>query len=339
MLSQPEGSVQSQRMLLRTCRRALLFLVFSLAAFAQQPPVSDSAPTFRVLGSELSSHTKVIAYGDQRFHDPSNVLVANPKARVWLVQKIAEEKPDAVQMSGDVPYRGTNPADYQEYATETKPWRDDNLRVYPALGNHEISGGVQKGVENWWAAFPELNGMRWYSVALGDRVTLINLDSTLELTPGSRQIRWLRAQLTGLSPSVDFVIISLHHPPIADIQTVEHVDHNPRPNEIALRDFIAQIEPTLHAAIVVVAGHIHNYERFDYKGVTYLVSGGGGAEPYRVTRGKDDLYQDPGFPNFHFVEFEMKKDKLKATMYRLADANAQKPKWQKKDHFEIDKKE
>jgi hypothetical protein len=326
-------------MLLRTLHRVLLSLLLPFPALAQQVPVADSAPTFRVPASELSSHVKVIAYGDQRFHDPSNVLVANPKARVWLVQKIAQEKPDAIQMSGDVPYRGTDPNDCKQYATETKPWRDENLRVYPALGNHEMSGGVQQGVENWWAAFPELKGKRWYSVALGDRITLIDLDSTLELTPGSRQIRWLRSQLTGLAPSVDFVIISLHHPPIADIQTVEHVDHNPRPNELALRDFIVQIEPNLHAAIVVVAGHIHNYERFDYKGVTYLVSGGGGAEPYKVARTKDDLYQDPGFPNFHFVEFEMKNDKLKATMFRLEDADdAKKPKWQKKDHFEIEEK-
>ena len=326
-------------MLLRRSLRVLLPFLLPLAAFAQQAPVADSAPTFRVPAAELSSHVKVIAYGDQRFHEPTNVVIANPKARAWLVQKIAQQKPDAIQMSGDVPYKGIDANDYRQYATETKPWRDENLRVYPAMGNHEISGGVQKGVENWWTAFPQLNGMRWYSVALGDRVRLINLDSTLELTSGSKQIHWLRAQLTGLPLSVDFVIISMHHPPIADIQTVEHVDHNPRPNEIALRDFIAQIEPTLHAAIVVVAGHIHNYERFNFGGVTYLVSGGGGAEPYRVARTKEDLYQDPGFPNFHFVEFELKKDKLKATMYRLADAaDAKKPKWQKKDHFEVEKK-
>jgi hypothetical protein len=315
--------------------RILLVSLLSVSALAQQPPADDSAPTFRVDQMALSSRVTVIAYGDQRFHDHLNFLIANPKARVALVKKIAEEKPDAVQMSGDVPYRGTDPDDYQEYANETKPWRDAHLRIYPALGNHELSGGETKGVDEWWKAFPELKGMRWYSVALGNRIALIQLDSTSPLTPGSKQINWLRAQLTGLAPSVDFVMISLHHPPIADIQTVEHVNHNPRPNEIALRDFIAQIEPTLHAALVVIAGHIHNYERTQYKGVTYLVSGGGGAEPYKVTRTKDDLYQDPGFPNFHYVKFELEKDQLKATMLRLADPDASKLKWEEKDHFVI----
>jgi hypothetical protein len=317
----------------------LLCSLFSVSALAQQTPPSDSAPTFSVPASALSSHITVIAYGDQRFHDHLNFDIANPHARIALVNKIAQEKPDAIQMSGDVPYRGTDPDDYKTFREETKPWRDENLRVYPALGNHELSGGVEKGVAEWWKAFPELKGMRWYSVALGDRISLIELDSTSDLTADSKQIKWLRAQLTGLPPSVDFVMISLHHPPVADIQTRYQVDHNPRPNEIALRDFIAEIEPTLHAAIVVIAGHIHNYERSEYKGVTYLVSGGGGAQPYKVDRTKDDLYQDTGFPNFHYVRFELDKNKLKATMYRLTgDDDYKKQVWTKKDHFEIEKK-
>jgi hypothetical protein len=288
--------------------------------------------------SELSSHVKVIAYGDQRFHDHLNFMIANPKARVALAEKIAKEKPDAIQMSGDVPYKGTDPSDYDCFRAETQSWRDAHLHVYPALGNHELSGGEQKGVEEWWNAFPELNGMRWYSVALGDRITLIQLDSTSDLTPGSKQLQWLRAQLTGLTSLVDFVMISLHHPPVADIQTRLHVDHNPRPNEVALRDFLSQAAPTLHAAIVVIAGHIHNYERSEVGGVTYLVSGGGGAEPYEVDRTKQDLYQDTGFPNFHYVKFELEGDQLKATMIRLADPNAKKLDWQEKDHFVIKRK-
>ena len=325
-------------MRLRRLPQLLLLPLLSLPLLAQPAQPADGSPTFRVPAAALSAHVKVIAYGDQRFHDHMNFMIANPKARVALVEKIAQEKPDAVQMSGDVPYKGTDPADYANYRDETKSWRDQNLRIYPALGNHELSGGADKGVENWWNAFPELRGMRWYSVALGDRIALIQLDSNSDLIPGSKQILWLRTQLAALPPSVDFVMISLHHPPVADIQTRLHVDHNPRPNEIALRDFLSQTAPTLHAAIVVTAGHIHNYERTQLDGVTYLVSGGGGAEPYPVERTAPDLYQDPSFPNFHYVRFELEGDRLKATMFRLADPDAPKPVWQEKDHFIIHKK-
>jgi hypothetical protein len=94
----------------------------------------------------------------------------------------------------------------------------------------------------------------------------------------------------------------------------------------------------MHAAIVVIAGHIHNYERAEVGGITYLVSGGGGAEPYPVDRTPQDLYQDTQFPNFHYVRFELEKDKLKATMIRLVDPDAKKLSWKEMDHFTIDKK-
>ena len=318
--------------------RVLLPLALAASiSFAQAP---ESAPTFRVPASALSSHVTVIAYGDQRFHDPAdpNPTIADPLMRKALVDKIAAEKPDAVQMSGDVPYKGSDANDYAVFQSETAPWRAAHLRIYPALGNHETSGGEAAGIENWWKAFPELRGRRWYSVLLGDRVSLIQLDSLSPLTDGSDQLLWLKMQLAALPSSVDFVMISLHHPPVADIQTHLEVDHNPRPNEIALRDALSQIAPSFHAAIVVTAGHIHNYERAVVDGVTYLVSGGGGAHPYFVERTKPDLYQDPNFPIFHYVKFELEGDQLKATMYKVQDSTASTPVWQEKDHFIIKKK-
>jgi hypothetical protein len=319
--------------------RLSLPLVLAASAFAQLPAAQDdSAPTFTVPASALSAHVTVIAYGDQRFHDPANTTVADPRMRLALVKRIAEEHPDAVQMSGDVPYKGTDPADYANFATETAPWRDAHLRIYPALGNHELSGGAEAGVQAWWSAFPELKGLRWYSVLLGTRLSLIQLDSNSDLTSGSPQLQWLRMQLAALPPTVDFVLISLHHPPVADIQTHIEVDHNPRPNEIALRDFLSQIAPSFHAAIVVIAGHIHNYERAALDGVTYLVSGGGGAHPYFVERTKDDLYQDVNFPIFHYIRFELGATELKATMFKIQDPTAETLVWQEKDHFSITKR-
>jgi hypothetical protein len=315
-------------------------LLFATAAFGQAAPADDASPTFTVPASALSSHVTVIAYGDQRFHDaadPKNGQIADPRVRLALVKKIAEEHPDAVQMSGDVPYRGTDAGDYDTFRTETAPWRDAHLRIYPALGNHELYEDADQGVQAWWGAFPELKGRRWYSVLLGDRISLIQLDSNSDLCVYSPQIAWLRMQLAALPPTVDFVLISLHHPPVADVQTHLEIDHNPRANEIALRDFLAQVAPSFHAAIVVTAGHIHNYERFSQGGVTYLVSGGGGAHPYYVERGKDDLYTDPNFPIFHYIKFELGEKELKATMFKVEDPAAETLVWQEKDHFTIAK--
>ena len=173
---------------------------------------------------------------------------------------------------------------------------------------------------------------------LGNRISLIQLDSNSPLTADSDQLLWLKMQLAALPATVDFVLISLHHPPVADIQTHIEVDHNPRPNEIALRDALSQIAPNFHASICVIAGHIHNYERFAVDGVTYLVSGGGGAHPYYVERAKEDLFQEDLFPVFHYIRFELEADQLKATMYKVQDPTAEELVWQAKDQFILKKK-
>ena len=51
-------------------------------------------------GVDASRPLSVIVYGDTRFTDPKETSATNPKVRRWLVDKIAEEKPDAVLVSG-----------------------------------------------------------------------------------------------------------------------------------------------------------------------------------------------------------------------------------------------
>jgi hypothetical protein len=306
----------------------------------KQPPAGPAgAParvrteaTFRVSSRELHNPMTIIAYGDMRFTDPSNTTATNPGVRQALVARIAEEDPDAVLLNGDVPWRGLA-GDYSIYKTETQPWRNAHLRIYPALGNHEFADcEPEQCLANWWQTFPELRGRRWYSVQLGSEVYAIALDSDTSLLAHSQQSRWLEMQLASLPASVKFVLIAMHHPPVADVQTRMFADHNPRENEIALANLLGANRKKA-VKFVVIAGHIHNYERFEQHGVIYLVSGGGGAVPYPVDRAPDDAYQDASFPNYHYLKFVLTGDTLKATMFRLADPNTVS--WEIKDTFEV----
>ena len=298
-------------------------------------PPRPTGPTLTVAEGDLPTPVTVIAYGDMRFTDPTNHTATNPSARRALVTRITLEKPDAVLLSGDVPWRGGNIDDYSVYLRETEVWRTNRLRIYPALGNHEFGGcQVEQCLENWWTAFPQLRDHRWYSVALGKQLYAIALDSDASLLPGSDQRLWLEAQLSSLATSVRFVLITMHHPPVADIQRILYVDHNPRPNEIALADFLTSAAGTSRAKFLVIAGHIHNYERFLRDDVAYLVSGGGGAQPYPVERTPSDLYQESSFPNFHYVKLVLEGDTLKGTMYRL-DTVAATPSWEARDTFQL----
>lgn len=314
---------------------AAALLLNTIPLFAQQF-LSEPGPTFRIADSQLPDPLTFIAYGDQRFTDPMNVKSADPRVRQWLVRQIAAESPAAVILNGDVPLHGDMQSDYAVFQAETQVWREKHLRVFPALGNHEFAGPDPKqSLENWWNAFPELRNRRWYSVQLGSRLYVLALDSDASLLPGSDQARWIENQVSGLASSIDFVMVTMHHPPVADIQKHIEVDHNPRPNELALRDYLSKVAGTSHARFLVSAGHIHNYERNIVDGVVYLVAGGGGAAPYFVERTPQDLYQSILFPNFHYVKFTLSRDRLHGDMYRVSDPESPSLAVALKDSFDI----
>ncbi len=316
-----------------------LLLAASITAQIAPPTVGKPGPNFSIKDADLPSPLTFILYGDQRFMDPKNDSQSSPAMRQLLVKKIAEEKPGAVILNGDVPNNGIIKEDYAVYQSETQIWRDEKLPIFPALGNHEINGDEKECLENWWTAFPELRDLRWYSVQLGSRVYVLALDSQSPLVAGSPQAKWIDQQISHMPGTVDFLIITMHHPPVADVQTHLLVNHNPRANEMALRDYLALKAPQMHARILVSAGHIHNYERFEKSGITYLVSGGGGAFPYIVERTPDDKYQDTAFPNYHYVKCVLEGQTLKSTMYRAAEPDKADSAFEEKDSFTITAKQ
>jgi len=320
-------------------------LVFILAQSACEPQTrrvataqsSGALPaTFVVADRDLPDPLVIIAYGDMRFTDAAETTASSPAVRRALVRKVAAERPAALFLNGDVPWHGT-PADYAVFKSETSAWREAGLRIYPALGNHEFSRCEPADcLTYWWGAFPELQGRRWYSVDLGSTVRALALDSDASLLPGSEQRQWLEGQISGLAPQVRHVLIIMHHPPVADLAEGELASHNPRPNETALADYLDTVAPAARADFLVSAGHTHNYERFVRNGVTYLVSGGGGAHPYPVERGAADLYQGTDFPNYHYVRFVLHAGRMDAEMVRLRDSTAAAPQeWEVRDRFSL----
>lgn len=291
---------------------------------------------------KLSSPPVIISYGDIRFTDSGEDVATNPKVRRWLVDKIATEKPDAILINGDIPWHGGDLNDYGVFRAETKSWAVAHLLILPVLGNHEMYEDAQRQcadnetvcVDNWWKTFPELKGHRWYSAELGDQILVLNLDSNSSLDPDDEQRRWIDDQLKDLKPSVKFVFINIHHPPMAD-EIEGDPDHSGRPNEAQLVNYLRRAPQRKQVRFIVTAGHVHNYERLSRDGVTYIVTGGGGAQPRKLDRSPLDQYQDRAFPNYHYVKFVMQDNKLSAEMIRVAEEKSKSPKWEVKDRFEI----
>jgi acid phosphatase type 7 len=263
-----------------------------------------------------SNRLHFIAYGDTRFTDPADTDAANPEARRALVKAIASAHPDFVTFGGDITYNGNDPNDWKVYDSETAIWREKHIRVYPALGNHDLHGDLKVSLANYFERYPEINQSLYYSVSTGN-VLMLTLDSALDETSGA-QGDWLHSQLDSVPASVDFVIIVLHHPPYTSSSDEKKFGggHSARPAEQALARVLEERQTKMRARIVVFAGHVHNYEHHEHGGVTYFVTGGGGAHAYPIERQSTDLFQSTEI-NYHYIDVKVKRQKMVATMKRL----------------------
>lgn len=269
-----------------------------------------------------------------RFTDPSVTSGTNPKVRKWLAQRVADEHPQALLLTGDMPFTGSSESDWQVFQNETASWRAQNILTLPATGNHEVRGDRVKGINNYLANFPAVAKHRYYSALLGS-VEVISLDCTGSLAAASPQRRWFTAQLNHVPRQVEFLFILDHMPWMADRQSQIFVGI-PSPESQALRGILESRLPGLHARVVVFNGHIHNYERFERRGVQYVVTGGGGAEPYPVLfRGSADLYRDNGFPVYHYLTLDLSNHQLHAIMWKVKDPDASALTVEQKDEFTI----
>jgi Icc-related predicted phosphoesterase len=256
------------------------------------------------------------AFGDTRCHDPADTDAANPAARHALVAAIDKERPAFISIGGDVVYNGESPKDWEVWDTETAAWKQSKIPIYPALGNHDLKGNEATALANYFARFPDIKQSRFYSVKLG-KSFLVVLDSALDETSGA-QGDWLREQLNKASPETEFVFLVFHHPPYTSSsdEKIFGGGHSARGTEKALAQVLEERQKHLHARIIVFNGHVHNYERYEHSGVTYFVTGGGGAHAYPVPRTSEDLYQDNGI-NYHYLLVDVNPERALITMHKL----------------------
>jgi len=293
-------------------QKKLLVLFMSLFAgltiAAQTQPVD--------LHLSQSNRVHFVAYGDTRFTDPANTDAANPEARRELVKAIANAGPDFVTFGGDIAYNGNDPEDWKVYDSETAVWREKHIRVYPALGNHDLHGDLKASLANYFQRYPELDHSLFYSVSTGNML-MLTLDSALDETSGA-QGDWLKSKMDAVPASVNFVVLVLHHPPYTSSSDEKKFGggHSARKAEQSLAQFLEERQKKMRARIVVFAGHVHNYEHHEHSGVTYFVTGGGGAHAYPIERKPTDLFQSKEI-NYHYIDVMVEAEKMVTTMNRV----------------------
>ena len=337
----------------RFCRSRVLFalILFGLAvplSFAFQNGTRDDQPPEIVVKPKSNVF---FAYGDTRFTDPSACELSETDFRRALVERMAHatEKADFLIVTGDVVYRGDNDHDWSVFDEETKGLRDEKVPILPVLGNHDVHGvlGQSKFVEHFdqLKSHSQLKTNGWYLVTYGNAEFLM-LDSQDSYDEHSPQGDWIRKQLKAVPEELDFLFIVLHHPLISHASRMPSVyhcgdrrskpvmGHDVEDAEKRLNVLIEQFSKTHPGVrIIVLSGHNHNYEHYLIHGITYLVTAGGGATPYQISRRSSDLYSEPG-PTYHYCKFTLNGNSLTGEMYKLTFERGV-PHWERKDRFEL----
>ena len=309
-------------------RLSLLFIAggtFLIFAYAQSQPAALELKT------PIPFH--FVAFGDTRFHDPADTRPANPEIRHALVAAIAKENPVFISIGGDIVLDGDNAKDWQVWDAETSLWRERKIPVYPAVGNHDLHSDLNAALANYFERFPELQKSRFYSARVANSLMLV-LDSSLDELSGP-QGAWLAAQLDHLPADVDFVFFVFHHPlyTSSSDEKIYGGGHSARPSEQALAKMLEGRQQRTRARFIVFSGHVHNYERHEHGGVTYFVTGGGGAPPHLIPRAPGDFYKDMGI-NYHYLLVEVDHTAAKITMHKVEIRDGS-PIWSTPDNVTI----
>ena len=205
-----------------------------------------------------------------------------------------------VLMLGDNIYPPHTPDDYrQKFEDPYRPLLDAGVTFHAAIGNHDDDGQLKYGHFN-------MGGERYYTFKQSEKrlaaiagagARFFALDSR-SLDPA--QVQWLRKELQASGTS--WKIVYLHHP----LYTSGRY-------QSAARGIRAALEQTLvdGDVDVVLSGHEHFYERLvPQHGISYFISGGGGALRKGDIRRPSDLMAVGYDEDCHFLLMEIAGDEL-----------------------------
>jgi Icc-related predicted phosphoesterase len=226
---------------------------------------------------------------------------SNAQERVQLIQQIVTEAPDFLAIVGDLVFQGSSAADWVAFDTLATPLCEARMPVLPLLGNHDYGLVRRAALPHFFRRFPHLGGRHWFATTYGS-LGLIFLDSNARRMPTAQwqaQAAWYRHTLQHfeLDPGVQGVLVLLHHPPYTNSPLVSDA-------HAVQRAFVPPFNRA-RKTLVMVAGHVHSYERFVRAGKTFLVTGGGGPRVKVATgrrrRHPDECFGGPSVRNFHFL--------------------------------------
>lgn len=212
------------------------------------------------------------------------VLYGDNRTRHDVHRKVVDailknSNPDFILQTGDMVENGTDPSlwpiffDIERELLRKAP-------IFPTVGNHE------RNARDYYEFFQE---QPYYSFNWGNaHFCMINSDiANVASSKVGReafwreQTAWLEEDLQA-NQNAQFRIVAAHHPPMSAVASRQGAN----PQMKALVPLLEQMHVT-----AALFGHDHNYQHYLQNGIHYIVSGGGGAPLYDVSKPPEGITQ------------------------------------------------
>lgn len=215
-----------------------------------------------------------------------------------LVAAVLPFKPGIIFRVGDNVDDGNDPEQWRMFREIHEPLLK-TAENFPALGNHDRDSPF------YFEQFPFLEGRLWYSVER-QGIHFVILDTNSDLSPGSEQYGWLQTDLATVPRDVRFRIVMFHHPIFSAGRHIE--------DEKGIRSYLMPLFKQ-YGVNLVFSGHDHAYQRLEYEDVTFVVTGGGGANLY--DQKEERPYLKAYHKTNHFCLLSVRKDSLRIQVINL----------------------
>jgi 3',5'-cyclic AMP phosphodiesterase CpdA len=273
---------------------ALLVLLAEACTQASRAPVTPRSAAAAAPASDALF--RFAAYGDTRDgHDVHRKIV----------EDVLSFHPALVLQTGDLVHHGNAADEWQTFDDITGAMRRQ-VPYYPARGNHDVA---REGYYEQRVTQPVLSGNKLYYSFEKGNLHFVAIDTQQPVGPESEQGRWLAADLARARAAGRFIIPFFHK---AIFSIGPH----------AVEADVLALKPILHplfrryGARLVFEGHDHIYYRTVRDGITYVVTGGGGAPLYDGQHPELGLPQDVFEKVNHFCMVDVYADRVEVTAYR-----------------------
>ena len=249
-------------------------------------------------GPGSSSPVTFTVYGDNRSDDTAHAAV---------LRAVAQTHMDFLVNTGDLVENGGDAEMWQAFFDiEANLLRNHPLFV--AIGNHELYEDRAGAAFARYFGFPSEDGtrkpygtVRWGSI----RFFFMN---AMHDWGGGEERAWLERELARADGEAGLVwrIAVTHHPPWSS---------GPHGGNARLLDAHVPELLRAHNVDLLFGGHDHIYERGEAGGMKYIISGGGGAQPYRIERKADTAAIAES--TYHFVQVTADGDTIRVLAKRV----------------------